>query len=473
MQFKDMMRREKDVRAGTTDSAGGETSVLIAEGDPAARQIIALQVMELGLLPLMVEDGLRAARMVRRDRPALVVANLELPGKSGAELVADMRKDPDVRNIPVMLISNSTETPDQVVGEQVGADDYLCKPLNPAEVNQRIRQLLGRTQGTERSSEPEAQPAPATPDTDAQEAQAKAERLAQAEEVYEQCRRFAEDAAERAKKAEPPDIDRCRELAEDLVRECRDSNRLLIKAMRSYRADESAHDAVNCAVFSIKIGDGLHYDTERLIALAMAALCHEVGMSRVPDDVARAEGKYSRRQRAAIRRHPEEAYEILKKLGPDYEWLAEAVYQEHEREQGQGYPRGLTGDEISEFAKIIGLADTYESLLHRRSFRKAFIGFDALREVIGMRSRYFAPRIIRALVAEVSVFPLESYVKLNTGEVGRVVKTNPDNLLRPVVVVEYDAGGSRLKRPRAVDLTARPLIYVSEAVDERELTSQG
>ncbi|MFO7897929.1 MAG: HD domain-containing phosphohydrolase, partial [Planctomycetota bacterium] len=359
----------------------------------------------------------------------------------------------------------------------VGADDYLCKPLNPAEVKQRIRQLLGRGAAPapaepEPSSAPEP-PAPGPTEPAAPEARLTAEHLARAEAVYDDCRRFAEDAAERAKSEEPPDIDRCRDLAARLVRECQQSNRLLIKAIRSYQTDESSHDAVNCAIFSVKIGAGLNYDTEELTALAMAALCHEVGMSCVPEEVAAAEGKYSRRQRSAIRRHPEHAYRILKKLGPEYEWLAEAVYQEHEREGGQGYPQGLAGDEISEFAKVIGLADTYESLSHRRPFRRAFIAFDALREVIGMRHRYFAPHIIRALVAEVSVFPLESYVQLNTGEIARVVRTSPDNLLRPVVVVEYDSRGNRLKRARVVDLASRPLIYVTEAVDERELVTQG
>jgi hypothetical protein len=63
-------------------------------------------------------------------------------------------------------------------------------------------------------------------------------------------------------------------------------------------------------------------------------------------------------------------------------------------------------------------------------------------------------------------------VLLNTGETARVVKTSPDNLLRPAVVVEYDSSGRKLRRPKLVDLASRPLLYVTKPADERDLVEQ-
>lgn len=470
MQFKDLLKRRTDVERDAAipdDKPAPGKSVVIAEEVRADREIVSAQVVELGYVPLAAENGARAVELAREFLPRLVVANVELEDKSGPELVAALREDKATRDIHIMLISNTQETPDMVAGGQVGANDYVCKPLDAAEVKARIRELL--LKGSQEVPHPQpARPAEAA----VPPAPAGGGGIEQAEVLYAECCKFANDAADRAKKMEPPDIARCRELAGVLVQGCESGNRLLLKAIRPYRPDETGHDATNVAIFSIKIGRGLRYDAEELTALAMAALCHEVGMSCVPPELATAEGRYTKRQWDQIRQHPEQAHDILSKLGEKYDWLAKAVYQEHEREQGQGYPRGLRGDQISDFAKIIGLADTYESLSHRRTFRKAFIAFDALREIIGMRGKYFAPHIIRALVSEVSVFPLESYVLLNTGETARVVKTNSENLLRPTVVVEYDASGQKLKKPKLVDLASKPLLYVTKPVDERDLAKE-
>ena len=486
MQFKDLLKSNSDVERDA--SQPGEKPVpgkcaVVADTDRSDRELIAGQLRQLGYTPLPTDSGERAVGLARQHKPRIVVANLELDGAGGIDVLAALRADPNTREIIVMLISNTSDTPDMVAGSQLGADDYLCKPLDGATVKSRIRELLLKgahepaprlTPAEDGEPEPGSDAAgPGEPDAGEDEkAPASVAHIERAEKLYAECRDFAKDAMERAGRGEPPDIDRCRDLASRLVQECTLGNRLLLKAIRPYEPGETSQDAPNVAVFSIKIGRGLNYDAEELTALAMAALCHEVGMSCVPPEVAEAEGRYSREQIGQIRQHPEHAKMILGKLGERYDWLATAVYQEHERIEGQGYPQGLKSDEICEFARIIGLADTYESLSHPRTFRKAFIAFDALREIIGMRGKFFPAHIIRALVSEVSVFPLESYVLLNTGETARVVKTSPDNLLRPAVVVEYDASGQKLKRPKLIDLASRPLLYVTKPADERDLVKQ-
>jgi len=473
MQFKDLLRSSSGVEQDASEPNGepvpGKYAV-VADMARADRDVIAEQVRQLGYVPLTTDNGSQVVGLARQRRPRLVVANLELDGAGGRDVLAALRNDPATRDIAVVLISNTSETPDVAAGSRFGADGCICKPLDGATVKARLRELLrgpaaapeppglvmSEAGGTAESAEAAAEPSPAG-------------HIERAEKLYAESRDFVNDAAARAMNEEPPDIDWCRGLAARLVQECELSSRLLLKAIRPYEPGETSQDAPNVAIFSIKIGRGLNYDAEELTALAMAALCHEVGMSCVPADVVEAQGKYTRKQSRHIRRHPEHARKILSKLGEKYDWLTAAVHEEHERVRGQGYPRGLTGEEICEFAKIIGLADTYESLSHPRTFRKAFIAFDALREVIGMRDKFFPAHVIRALVSEVSVFPLESYVLLNTGETARVVKTNPDNLLRPGVVVEYDASGQKLKRPKLVDLASRPLLYVTKPADERDL----
>jgi HD-GYP domain-containing protein (c-di-GMP phosphodiesterase class II)/CheY-like chemotaxis protein len=484
MQFKDLMKSHSDVERDAAEPKERPVpgkSVVVADPERVDRDLVAAQVADLGYTPLATGSGAAALEMARKHKPRMVIANMELDGVGGVEVMNALRTGEATRDIAVVLISNSEKTPDMVAGTQVGCDDYLCKPLDGGKVKARIRELLMKQSAVPTSPlrlqpEPDSDDAPdepvAAPESVFTSQAPGVDHIERAEQLYAECLDFTRDAIEKAQREEPPEIGRCRELAGGLVRECGQSNRLLLKAIRPYEAGERAHDAPNVAIFAIKIGSGLSYDNEELTALAMAALCHEVGMGCVSAELAGVEGRYSKRQWTQVRLVPEHSRDVLAKLGDEFAWLSEAVYQSHERESGQGYPQGLSGDNITEFAKIIGLADTYESLTHPRTFRKAFIGFDAMREVIGMRGKFFASHIIRALVSEVSVFPLESYVLLNTGETARVVKTNPDNLLRPNVVVEYDPSGQKLTRPKLVDLTGRPLIYVTKPVDERELANK-
>ena len=115
------------------------------------------------------------------------------------------------------------------------------------------------------------------------------------------------------------------------------------------------------------------------------------------------------------------------------------------------------------------MADIYEAFSHPRTFRKTFIAYEALQKVIELRGEFFPPKIIKALMNEISIFPLGSYVQLNTGEIGRVVSTNADQLLRPVLLLLYNHDGTRKRQPVRADLTESPLLYVAKPIYDEEL----
>jgi HD-GYP domain-containing protein (c-di-GMP phosphodiesterase class II) len=81
------------------------------------------------------------------------------------------------------------------------------------------------------------------------------------------------------------------------------------------------------------------------------------------------------------------------------------AYEHHERENGQGYPRGIKGDEICEYAKITGIVDTYEAMTHNRAHRKAIIQNVSIRELILSKNLMFSPKIIKAFIKEISLYP--------------------------------------------------------------------
>ncbi|MFQ6111290.1 MAG: HD-GYP domain-containing protein [Nitrospinota bacterium] len=227
---------------------------------------------------------------------------------------------------------------------------------------------------------------------------------------------------------------------------------------------------VNVFTFSLKLGQGLRYSFERQRRLGTAALIHDLGMCRVPQEYRHKEGSLATRELDEIRRHPIYGYElVLENLGNDYRWLAETLLQEHERERGQGYPHGLAGDKIGEFAKVIGLADVYEALSQPRPYRGQLLPYRVVQEILQNMRGFFSPKVLKAMLSELSVFALHSLVRLNSNAIGQVVEIVAEHPLRPTIELLYDAEGYRIRDRRVIHLKDSPLLYIVDSVDESEL----
>ncbi len=233
--------------------------------------------------------------------------------------------------------------------------------------------------------------------------------------------------------------------------------------------DSTVH-SINVMIFAIKIGNGLGYNREQLTELGLAALLHDVGVCKIPNDIVEKEGALTNEEYALIKKHPQLGYDIIVNvLDKKYQWLADVVFQEHEREGGQGYPRGITGKEIHEYAKIIGMVDVYEALSHPRPQRKRFLPYEAAKVIVNSSKNAFAPRMIKMLITKLSCFPIGSYVVLNSKAIGRVVETNESSPLRPAIEMLYEPMGKRLPVPKLIKLQDTPLLYIVDSIFEEDL----
>ncbi|MFQ5657048.1 MAG: HD-GYP domain-containing protein [Candidatus Methylomirabilales bacterium] len=228
-----------------------------------------------------------------------------------------------------------------------------------------------------------------------------------------------------------------------------------------------ALEAVNVCIVSTKLGLELGYTDDELRQLSLAALLHDIGMVRLPKGLER-KGPLNSVEQALLGRHVREGARIVRELGPEYNWLAEVISQVHERVDGSGYPRQLKGTDVHEYAQIVGLADVYESLVHDRPHRQRLTPVEALKEILNRERTAFPDRILKALIQTLSPYPVGSLVRLNTGEIGRVVATNKDHPLRPVAEILF-RGGKQLEEPAVIDLSQSPLLNVQESIIEESL----
>ncbi|MDA2935390.1 HD domain-containing protein, partial [Acidobacteria bacterium AH-259-D05] len=213
---------------------------------------------------------------------------------------------------------------------------------------------------------------------------------------------------------------------------------------------------VNVAILGLRISQTLKYDLQKQIKVGLAALLHEIGVAWMVKEPGPVSPDMPQR--------PVYSAEILTKLGPEYDWLVETAAQVFERENGSGFPLGLTGKDICEEAKILGVADIFEACIHNRPHRKALTGYQFLYELTGGATKSFSDRIVKAVLDSFSLYPYNEHVILNTDEVGRVVEVNPKNLLRPLIKILFNSEGEPLDKPREIDLTQYPAIYITRAI---------
>ena len=229
------------------------------------------------------------------------------------------------------------------------------------------------------------------------------------------------------------------------------------RALSAANADYLALHQSRVAVMALRVASGLGYEGRRLGELGMAACLFDVGLWELPESVVRQADPLSPRAQDRYRSHPQLSAALVRRWGPPSEVIVEAVLQHHEREQGQGYPQALKGPAVHPDAKIIGLVDTYAALTAPPPPRLGRPAHEAIREIVRSRHRAFDPVLIKALLAETSLFPPGTLVRLSSGEIGRVITLNRDHPLRPRIEVLVKPPAA----PHAIDLVEAPFLYIT------------
>jgi HD-GYP domain-containing protein (c-di-GMP phosphodiesterase class II)/type II secretory ATPase GspE/PulE/Tfp pilus assembly ATPase PilB-like protein len=257
------------------------------------------------------------------------------------------------------------------------------------------------------------------------------------------------------------------ESASEIVSAVNSSPGLLVEALQGGDGSDLVTRQLNVAILTTKIGAGLGWDVTRLEQGAFAAMIHDAGLLKVPDEIRFGEDR-SPEETKIWRRHAIWGEEMLRASIPGYGWMASVVRQVHERESGAGFPDGLKSEEIDPMAKVIGLADELESLTSGTSSTSAMTTFDAIQILSRDRSKEFNNKIIRSMARSISLFPVGTLVRLNNSSIARVTSVNEENFHRPSVEILSDASGKELARSNEVDLSDSPFLYITGPVSERD-----
>jgi putative two-component system response regulator len=325
-------------------SAADTGYILAVDDTPSSLRLLTDLLHGEGYSVRSAINGELALHAAMAKPPQLILLDISMPVMDGFEVCRRLKQEDRLREVPVIFVSAMSETQEKLKGFDIGAVDYVTKPFQREELLARVHTHL---------------------------------------ELY-RLRNYLGEMVEQ----------RTRSLSES---EKRLKNNLLesvsaLAAMIELRDAYTAGHQRRVAAVTEAIARDMDLPEQQIEGLKLAAVVHDVGKISIPTEILSKPGQLTEVEFTLIKKHPELGYEVLK--GIDFPWpIAHIVLQHHERFDGSGYPRGLSGDEILLEARILAVADVIEAMASHRPYRPGHGVEAALEEIEKHRDALFDPDV--------------------------------------------------------------------------------
>ena len=277
-----------------------------------------------------------------KEQPALALLDVHMPEMNGFELLTEIRKIKHCNDLPVVFLTADSNRETEVRVFREGAQDYIQKPLVPEVVLERIKRILSL-------------------------------RELQVSLESEVDRRTAELEDSRHK---------LQILSLQVVKTLASA----IDAKDRYTNGHSSRVAKYSKEIARRAGKPVEFQDE----IYFVALLHDIGKIGVPDNILNKNSRLTDAEYETIKQHPSIGVEILKNI-TEMPNIEIGAHYHHERFDGKGYPEGLAGYDIPEIARIIAVADAYDAMTSRRSYRSALSQNAVREEIMRGRGQQFDP----------------------------------------------------------------------------------
>ncbi|MFU8789453.1 MAG: HD-GYP domain-containing protein [Methylobacter sp.] len=231
-----------------------------------------------------------------------------------------------------------------------------------------------------------------------------------------------------------------------------DSNAMLLLTQLKNQDEYTAQHSLNVCILSILLGRELKLSIEELNNIGLCGLLHDIGKMKVPLEILNKPGKLEDDEREIMNKHTVFGRDILMSARDIYAGTVDVAYSHHETLAGTGYPRGLDKTQLSDFTKIVSIADTYDAITSDRIYRKGTSHFIALGILMKAMKTQFETKFVAQFVNCIGFYPQGNLVELNSGEIGIVVEQNKTDRLKPKILLILDKD-KKMTNERILDLS--------------------
>lgn len=205
----------------------------------------------------------------------------------------------------------------------------------------------------------------------------------------------------------------------------------MLHNMREFDDSTFTH-CINVSLICRVFGKWLHMSENDIDVLTLSGLLHDIGKLTMPEQILTKPGKLTNDEYRIIKNHVKNGYDYLKKQQIDPR-IKEACLFHHERTDGSGYPFGLSGKKIPDFAKIVSIADVYDAMTANRVYRGPLCPFTVIKFFEDEGYNKYDPRFLLIFLENVVSTYIHATVRLNNGKTGEVVLINKQALSKPMI----------------------------------------
>lgn len=217
-------------------------------------------------------------------------------------------------------------------------------------------------------------------------------------------------------------------------------------------SEYTALHSVRCAILALAFGRHLALSREELIVLGMGALLHDIGMSKVPEEIMNKQGGLDPKEFEIMKKHIQWGVDIVQRSGNVHPGVIDFITQHHERADGTGYPAGRKKESIAPAGSIGAIIDVYDAVTSERLYSGGLSAEEALKRMYEWRDKDFNAQLVEEFIKCMGIFPIGSLVELSSGSVGVVVTINRARRLKPKVALVLTASKTPYSHKVVTDL---------------------
>ncbi|MDD3484995.1 HD-GYP domain-containing protein [Azovibrio restrictus] len=317
-------------------------NILIVDDTPDNLELLA-QILKDEYRVRVAASGEKALQIVcSPEPPDLILLDIMMPGMSGLEVCRRLKANPDRRRIPVIFVTAMDGESDEEQGLELGAVDYITKPISPPIVRARVRTHLA---------------------------------------LYDQSRELERMVRQR-------------------TRELQVTRRQIIRRLgraAEFKDNETGNHVLRMSHYARLIAEAYGLGPEAADIILNTAPMHDIGKIGIPDTILLKPGKLDEEDWRVMRQHPVMGAEIIGKHENELLETARVIaLSHHEKWDGSGYPYGLAGEAIPLEGRIVAIADVFDALVSERPYKKAYSVQDSLAFMESQAGLHFDPELLQA-----------------------------------------------------------------------------
>ncbi|MDO6711528.1 DUF3391 domain-containing protein [Aliiglaciecola sp. 2_MG-2023] len=209
--------------------------------------------------------------------------------------------------------------------------------------------------------------------------------------------------------------------------------------------------SLNCSILLTMFAKYRDMGRQAIEELSLAGLLMDVGMTNMPKDITQSAGKLTPQQKEIITTHVDIGLDLVDRCGDVAASVQDIIFNHHERIDGSGYPDAQTDHDVSEYARMAGIVDSYDAMINDRPFRKAVTPSRALVKLLSDES--YDQVLVAQFIKCLGVHPVGSLVKLDNDRLAIIMRGNKETPMKPIVAAFYNLKTASYSEVKKLDLS--------------------